>query len=134
MQNCLAVDKEAFVVNKFTREGVRHTDLGENLGGLGNVIYFFFFSRWHEFLSMFYETAYSKYICKYMGRGGGEGEGDEWQYIRCKIFRFSEHTKAPLCCFKGSSPHTHTNQDWNLYRNKIFSTLGWRGSALLEII
>ncbi len=35
MQNYLAVDKEAFVVNNFTRKEVGHTDLGENLGGLG---------------------------------------------------------------------------------------------------
>jgi hypothetical protein len=78
---------------------------------------------------------YTIYICTYVniwGEEEGEGEGDEWQYIRCKIFRFSEHTKATSA--SKVPPPTHTNQDWNLYRNQIFSTLGWRGSTLLELL
>jgi hypothetical protein len=87
LRNCLAVDKETFVVNKFTREGVGQTELGENLGGLGYDIYFFF-SRWLEFVCMFYETysVYNTYINIWgegegrgrgRGRGGGGGGGGE---------------------------------------------------------
>ncbi len=66
-----------------------------------------------------------------MGRGGGEG--DEWQYIRCKIFRFSEHTKAPSA--SKVPPPTHTQTKIGICIEIKYSPL-WAGggSTLLEII
>jgi hypothetical protein len=64
----------------------------------------------------------------------GEGEGDEWQYIRCKIFRFSEHTKAPSAASKVPPP-THTQTKIGICIEIKYSPL-WAGggSTLLEII
>jgi hypothetical protein len=89
---------------------------------------------------MFYEyTQCIQYICKYMGRGGGGGGGGERgtngsSYIRCKIFRFSEHTKAPSAASKVPPP-THTQTKIGICIEIKYSPL-WAGggSTLLEII
>jgi hypothetical protein len=83
---------------------------------------------------MFYET-YNVCICKYMvrgegegrGRGRGRGRGTNGSISDVRYSDFQSTPKPPLLLQRFLPPHTHTNQDWNLYRNQIFSTLGWQG-------